>query len=78
MRDAREACGGAFVLDDTSGSDYLETTYTGYAQHTLGGESTTYGGTSRHALTGESRTTGRSVTRKRRAVTLRVTCKKGK
>lgn len=66
MHDAREACGGPFAVDYTHGDDYLETNSTGNVQATRIGDTAI--GTS----------SGHSVTRKRREVTLRVTCKKGK
>jgi hypothetical protein len=64
MHDARDACGGAFAVDYTHGDDYLETNSSGTAHATQIGNSAF------------ATSSGHSVTRKRREVTLRVTCKK--
>lgn len=64
MHDAHEACGGSFVIDYTHGDDYLETNSTGRSSAVRIGD----------GVFGES--SGRAVTRKRREVTMRVTCKK--
>lgn len=64
MHDARDACGGPFAVDYTHGDDYLETNSSGTAHATQIGNSAF------------ATSSGHSVTRKRREVTLRVTCKK--
>ena len=64
MHDAHEACGKGFVVDYSRGDDYLETNYSTSSHATAMGNSA-FGSSSGH-----------SITRKRREVTMRITCKK--
>jgi hypothetical protein len=64
MYDAHDACGRGFVIDESRGEDYLETNSSGIAHVTSLGNS---------AFASSS---GRSITKKRREVTMLITCKK--